>query len=56
MKSKLIATFGVLSVSALLLRAILRLTHNALVPITEDMLTPGLAAIYVVWMLSLIHI
>ena len=50
LKSKLIATFGVVWVSVLLLRAIARLTHNALVPITQDMLTPGLAAIYAVWM------
>lgn len=50
LKSKLIATFGVLCVSALLLRAVVRLTQAALVPITEDMLTPGLALVYVLWL------
>lgn len=49
LKSKLIATFAVLCVSALLLRAIGRLTHAALVPIVDDMLTPGLAVVYVLW-------
>jgi len=49
LKSKLIATFGVLSVSLLLLRAIVRLTEQALVPITEHMLTPTLVAVYVAW-------
>ncbi|MCA9575550.1 MAG: hypothetical protein R3B40_17365 [Polyangiales bacterium] len=50
LKSKLIATFGVLCVSGMLLRAIVRLTHAALVPITEDMLTPALGAAYVLWL------
>ena len=51
LKSKLIATFGVLSVSLILMRAIVRLTQQALVPITEHMLTPALAATYVAWVL-----
>ena len=50
LKSKLITTFAVLWVSALLLRAVERLTLAALVPIREDMLTPGLAVVYVLWM------
>ena len=51
LKSKLIATFGVLSVTLILMRAIVRLTQQALVPITEHMLTPALAATYVAWVL-----
>ena len=49
LKSKLITTFAVLCVSGLLLRGVWRLTHAALVPILDDMLTPGLAVVYALW-------
>ncbi|MEO0326054.1 MAG: hypothetical protein AAF447_24105 [Myxococcota bacterium] len=49
LKEKLIATWGVLCVSALLGQALVRLTPLALEPLRGDGLSPALLALYVAW-------